>query len=365
MSAAKYNTLITLGYDIHGKQIRKRITANSKAELNQKIFETRKEYELIKNPSNISFGEYAKKWVDAYKSSKSLRTYQDCTAMLKKFDPISFMELKRIRQIDLQEIINENKDHPRTCQLMRGLLKQIFDGAIEDGIIARSPATKLIVPKYIKIEKRALSISEVTAVKVLKLEPREDFFIKTLYYFGLRPGEALGLMKMDFDLLHKDLTISRSLAFDNNRGYIKPTKTYTKRTIPIPEVLIHDLETFLSSVDTLYIFMKENELITKSQYKYMWKKIRKAINEQLGGNDNMDITKDLTPYIFRHNYATMLYYSNISIKQAAKLLGHADTKMIMEVYAHIDESKENVRAKLNGIMDEKSSEKVLNYQKSS
>lgn len=61
----------------------------------------------------------------------------------------------------------------------------------------------------------------------------------------------------------------------------------------------------------------------------------------------VDKINGITSYTFRHNYATMLYYSGISLKQAAKYMGHSDTKMIMEVYAHLDESKENSVSKIN------------------
>ena len=59
---------------------------------------------------------------------------------------------------------------------------------------------------------------------------------------------------------------------------------------------------------------------------------------------------DLTVHIFRHNYATMLYYSGISLKKAAALMGHADTKMIMEVYSHLNEQKEQTETKLNSFI---------------
>lgn len=55
----------------------------------------------------------------------------------------------------------------------------------------------------------------------------------------------------------------------------------------------------------------------------------------------------LTAHIFRHNYCTMLYYSGVSQKKAVELMGHSDIKMIMEVYAHLDEQKEAVREKLD------------------
>ncbi len=57
--------------------------------------------------------------------------------------------------------------------------------------------------------------------------------------------------------------------------------------------------------------------------------------------------QDLTAHIFRHNYCTMLYYSGISQKKAVELMGHSDIKMIMEVYAHLDDQKEAVQDKLN------------------
>lgn len=55
----------------------------------------------------------------------------------------------------------------------------------------------------------------------------------------------------------------------------------------------------------------------------------------------------LTAHMFRHNYCTMLYYSGISLKKAVELMGHSDLKMIMEVYAHLDEKKEAVQEKLD------------------
>ena len=40
--------------------------------------------------------------------------------------------------------------------------------------------------------------------------------------------------------------------------------------------------------------------------------------------------------MFRHEYATMLYYSGIDLKEAARLMGHTDIKLILEIYADLD-----------------------------
>ena len=43
--------------------------------------------------------------------------------------------------------------------------------------------------------------------------------------------------------------------------------------------------------------------------------------------------KQICPYDFRANFATMLYESGKSDKQVADMMGHADTRMVDTVYA--------------------------------
>ncbi len=83
----------------------------------------------------------------------------------------------------------------------------------------------------------------------------------------------------------------------------------------------------------------------------MWERIIKKMNAAVTSDKEKEIGAEpiqgLTAHIFRHNYCTMLYYSGISQKKAVELMGHSDLKMIMEVYAHLDEEKEAVQEKLN------------------
>ena len=46
-------------------------------------------------------------------------------------------------------------------------------------------------------------------------------------------------------------------------------------------------------------------------------------------DNNINANSKLTAHIFRHNYATTLYYSDVSIKQAAKLMGSIIIKRIL------------------------------------
>ena len=124
------------------------------------------------------------------------------------------------------------------------------------------------------------------------------------------------------------------------------------RTIPIPESVSSYLKGYLKSINTFYLFPGKNtEVLSKTQYVKMWERIVKKMNDAVTSEKEKIIgvqpIQGLTAHIFRHNYCTMLYYSGISQKKAVELMGHSDIKMIMEVYAHLDEKKEAVQEKLN------------------
>ena len=68
------------------------------------------------------------------------------------------------------------------------------------------------------------------------------------------------------------------------------------------------------------------------------------MNVAAGGSNKIKIINGLTAHIFRHNYCANLCYQmpNISIKRIAQLLGDSE-KMVLEVYNHVLEQKENVQ----------------------
>ena len=70
-----------------------------------------------------------------------------------------------------------------------------------------------------------------------------------------------------------------------------------------------------------------------------------------GGSDAFPVITGLTAHIFRHNYCSELCYKvpTISIKKVAYLLGDTE-KMVMNVYSHIIEEKEDVQSVVNEII---------------
>lgn len=343
--AAKYSDRIYLGTGPDGKPIRKRITGNTKAELEANRRKVLAEYGSVRSPSDITLGKYAEKWFSSNKSVRSANTQAMYLYAIKKLAPISSLKLKDVTRVDLQEVINSYWDEPSACQKLTMTIKAIFRAAAVDGIINYNPALTLERPKVIKKPRRILSSQEVFAIRSALDDPMERLYIDVLYCFGLRPGEAWALMPSDFDLKKKRLTVSRAVAFDVNVPVIKGTKTDNVRRLPIPDMLIPELKDYFAALPGLYLFhLRNGQLLTKSAATKLWARIIKKANAALGGNEHICVTEGITQYTFRRTFATDLYYSGISMKKAAQLMGHTDTKMIMEVYAQLDDEREDLSA---------------------
>lgn len=104
---------------------------------------------------------------------------------------------------------------------------------MDDNIIVRNPATNIILPKYIPNKKRPLTIIEDVLIDITEFSDRKRAFILLMKWYGLRPEECLVLMKTDFNLENKTVTIVNAIEFINNKPHIKKTKTKNSvRTIP-------------------------------------------------------------------------------------------------------------------------------------
>lgn len=354
----RYATTVMVGYKADGRPDNVFLSAKTEKALRDKVVELKmkmKTGEMIKQ-SDTLLGDYAENWMETYKASSGINTkamYKN--AVEKHIKPeLGHLPLNKIVRSDIQKLINDNQEHPRTCEIIKMTLVQILNSAIDDKLLHENVAKKVTLPKKHKAEKRALTDLEKEAIKKADFIMQEKAFVMLLFYFGLRRGEALALTKSDINLKKKILTVNKTVVFDVNRPIVKmgAKSDAGNRDIPIPDSAESFLRDFLKLVDTFYLFPgKSFETLSKTQYVKMWERIVNKMNAAVTSESEKLIGAEpiqgLTAHIFRHNYCTMLYYSGISQKKAVELMGHSDLKMIMEVYAHLDEEKEAVQEKIN------------------
>lgn len=353
----RYATTVMAGYKPNGKPNNIFLSAKTEKELKEKILEVKmklKQGAVVKSPNTL-LKDYADNWFETYKASVGINTKAMYKNALNYIKPeLGPLPLDKIRRSDVQKLINDHQEHPRTCEIIKLTLVQILNSAIDDKLITENAAQKTSVPKRHKSERRALTDLEKEAIKKADFTPRERAYVTLIYFFGLRKGETLALTKADIDFKRKTLTVNKSLVIDVNKTIVKEgaKSDAGNRTIPIPKSALSFLRDYLKSLDTFYLFPGQNaDTMSESQYKRMWKHIVEKMNYAVTTEKERQIGAEpihnLTAHMFRHNYCTMLYYSGISHKKAVELMGHSDMKMIMEVYAHLDDKKEAVQEKLD------------------
>lgn len=340
-----YEKKITLGRDQWGTPIRKSITGRTISELNQRIEDARQTWMRMHDATeSVLFSTYARRWFATVKAVKSVGTKAMYENIIEKhlIPEIGDFYFSEITLTDLQKIINGRAGKYNTCEKIKLTLKQIYNAAINEELAKDIKVGTLALPPKIRNEKRPLTKEEVAAVFGTELPKEQEMFVKLLYYTGLRREEALALNGSDL----KDgmVSVTKSLIFDKNTPIIKPTPKTSAgvRKVPVPAAF-NEIFEYAQGKDILFPMLTDpKRYMSQSSYVKFWKGIIRAMR-----------TEELTAHIFRHNYATMLYYSNISPKKAAQLMGHESITMIMNIYAHLDEEQERAEEKLNAIFQAK------------
>ena len=340
-------------YTATGAKKRKKLSSSkSSGDLEKKVFEfnrTLKENEYVK-PSHYSVLEYSRHWFITYKAIRELNTRKMYENIIEKhLSMFSTVRLQDFQRFHIQMLINKNSEQPRTCEQIMLTIKQVIKSAISDKIIPPTAlldlTTGISLPKKnTKSKKRPLTKNEIQAIKTADFLPNEKAYVLILYGCGLRREEALALMRSDINLVEGTLRVERAVVFDVNDPIIKSPKTHNGyRTIPMPDWLTSYLKEYIPTLKTDYLFTTRDELITKSSFNKMWRRILKKMNLEA----DEEITR-LTSHIFRHNYCSNLCYQvpKISIKKIASLMGDTE-KMVLDVYNHLIEEKENTTAAIS------------------
>lgn len=354
--------------NINGK--RKYFYSTSEKELDLIIaeYKVNRFHGTISNNPNVTFKEYAEDWFERVMTMKEYSTQVSLKNKLEKhiYPEIGMKKIKDIKPYHIQEIVKHMTDKGITDSTKRvvATIKRILNDAINNDVIQKNVANNISTPKYVKNERKPLSIVEDKLVVAHCKKHKYGLFILLIRYTGIRLEESVPLELTDFDLKDYTVTIDKAVTFvnnnQNNQPVIKTTKNLKPRTIPIPKILIKPLTEEINRRKALgikYLFTKEtdrNAMLTKSAVKKHLESFLYSLNK-----DRKDKIK-FTYHQLRHSYCTMLYYANIKIKKAQELMGHSSADMVYDIYTHLDETRENARQQINDYISKTLSKTLSN-----
>ena len=233
---------------------------------------------------------------------------------------------------------------PSTVEVVFRIFAAILNAAIDDRIIARSPATGVRLPRQAKHQVEPPTVDQVIAL-IDAMPDRYRALVVLAAGTGLRQGECFGLTVDRVDFLRRTIRVDRQLVLTEGPPQFGPPKTQASvRTVPLPNVvasaLAAHLERWPAGGDGLIFTDSCGGPLRRNLFGEVWRRTVEGIG--LPGVRFHDL---------RHFYASLLIRHGESVKVVQARLGHASASETLDTYSHLwSDNEERTRAAVDSYL---------------
>ena len=266
---------------------------------------------------------------DKKASENTLQSYRRDIVYYSKYIESNNLNYAKIKEEDIKEYLEHLQSiGKKTSTISRCLasIRSFYQFLVRNKKVKEDPTLHIQSPK---IEKRVPSVLTAQEVELLLNQPkdvdlkgtRDKAMLEFAYATGMRVTEIISLDIKDVKL-EEGYVVCHSGSKERNIPLgtlsLKALKEYIEEARP---VLIRD-----EKVEALFVNVNGQRLTRQG----FWK-IVKYYKEQA------HITKDITPHVLRHSFATHLLQNGADLKAIQTMLGHSDISST-QVYMQFQDS---------------------------
>lgn len=357
-------------YDEGGKR-RERSRSNFMTKREAQMAAAKEESKLLNNTfvmdQNVRFDSFALEWLETFKRPHVKEsTYDRISRTVKNHLIPQFGEYRLIdiNRVMYQKWINEKVEvySLGTVRSFHSTFSSILDHALLDmNLIEKNPAHRIRISKrddtpdeddgileFLEMDElnRLLAYLEVTPHGKYKRSIQYLALFTLIARTGLRVGEALALEWEDIDLDAGTVRVNKTLSF-GSKLELKVTKPKTKkanRTLRIDaqtNELMRRHRTSQKEVYLAYPNYKKPELpLVFHSPNGTWLRTS-IVRDYLRDACKKSGVQHISPHVLRHTHAVHLLEAGADVKYVADRLGHADTKITMNIYLHVSKKIEH------------------------
>ncbi len=286
--------------------------------------------------------KYIKKFLEFIKEDKklsknTLESYQRDIYQYKEYvdeNNVEYLQVKKEDVIKYLEYLKSINKKSSTISRHLASLRLFYQYLLKNKIVSEDPTNGIQSPK---IEKKAPSILSSQEVSLLLEQPngedlksiRDKAMLEIAYATGMRVTEIISLNVEDIDLKNSLVTCKSE---------------HKQRIIPLGKMSLQALKEYIETARKNLIRNEdENALFVNINGKRLTRqgfwKIIKFYKEQA------HITKDITPHVLRHSFATHLLQNGADLKSIQTMLGHSDISSTQVYMQFQDDTIKNVYQK--------------------
>lgn len=344
---------------VDGKVKYKYVYAATQKELNAKIDEIKLQLGkgLDVSAQRDTFGEWAKRWLKLKKTEVSAHRHYIYQCRINNLSDLEYMEVPKIRSMDIQEIIIElSEEYSRsTLKEIKSTAHQILQLAVDNRVIDYNPASAVKIPNIKseqKEERRALTPEEQQWI--INTPHRAQTAAMIMMFAGLRRGEVVPLLWTDIDMDNGTISVTKSMSRSGNSWTVKKgAKTEAgTRAVYIPKILIEYLKTVDRQENFLVCPDTSGRMMSLTSWNRLWDSYISELNFKYGEFGKIIGFKKpksrfapvkipivipcITPHWLRHTFITSMYLAGVDVLTAKEQAGHADINTTMAIYTHLD-----------------------------
>lgn len=325
----------------------------------------REEYKRSEKSAAVrkqTVADYALPWLKRSFPSVADSTYTGLAIHLQHLiDEIGNKKLSEVVPSNIKDVYSKQYASCSNSYLKaaRQLFSSLFDAAVADGLIRSNPARdKTAKPhKGSQPKTRPITQKEREYILTLCTDHRAHAAVMTMLYAGLRPQEAKAVViDRDVDFENDVITIHET-AHNKGQKYAFSAQGKTalaNRQIP----LFPPLKEALSGKEGYLIASAHGERVTHTTWRVVWQSyvssMETAINgvskrwygktkaqQQLAAEGKLApwIEFDIVPYSLRKSFCVMCRDYGVDLNTCRRWMGHADSKMILQVYDSVSEDR--------------------------
>ena len=270
-------------------------------------------------------------------SDNTLQSYRRDLKQFKRYLESYEIHYNRVKEEDIKDYIKEMQEQgkkPSSISRSIASIRSFYQFVLRRKKVKQDPTANVQSPK---IEKRVPNVLTAKEVELLLDQPkdvdlkgtRDKAMLEFAYATGMRVTEIISLNIEDVNL---------------EEGYVVCKSGATKITIPLGKMSLKALKEYIEDARNILI-KDENEKAlfvningSRLTRQGFWK-IIKYYKEQA------HITKDITPHVLRHSFATHLLQNGADLKAIQTMLGHSDISSTQVYMQFQDEGLKDIYRK--------------------